>query len=425
MPGVLTIVAHHDDDLLFQSPDLLADIRSGREVRTLFLIASDYSGDRPMPPDEYMRLREQGVREAYASVAGLDPADWRPEPYRVGPHTVTRWTLGDRLSTVEVRISDNTTGTGRHMWGVYALDLSVTTRPGDRNPPQTFHRRQLGDFLRQVVTDFGPEVIRAGDPVADHRPGDFHNDHLAVARMVRWALDGWAGAPPVIFYRDYSIVDGPENLSPEQTDAKTRAFVVYTRRDHDICPTGSCTPDDWLQPLYRPAMSRRYHCDERWRDGFVEPLPAPYPDLHREGPYLRGLYRVVNVATGGELAVNDASQANGAPVVLWRQTGTPNQTFQTRATDGGWEISPLHSKVPGQDRWKCLDGRDTVIRQFDADGEPPQSLRLIRHRGGGFELVFRHSDQRLTAPAALLEPVTQAPFDNSDLQRWTFEPVGP
>lgn len=437
---VLNIVAHHDDDLLFLSPDLIHDIQEGKCVQTLFLIASNYPGNppRPISDTEYMQERERGVRDAYATAAGEDPGNWTSQHYQADQKEATQWTLNERVSIVELRIPDNSTPPGNSLWWLYALDQPVTTVDNEENGPQTFTRRELGDFLRRIVANFRPDEIHAGDPLADHRTTGYHEDHMATARLVRWSLEDWAGAPPIRYYRDYSIVDEPSNLPQQDIDVKTDVFTAFVRHDWDICKSGGeCPPEEWENTLYPNSMSRQYQVDQNWREGYIEPLPEPYGDNGREDlPYIRGHYKIVNVATGGELAVYNASLDNGARLTTWRPTGTPNQTFELRAHQGGWEISPLHSKDPGTDRWKCLDvpGHSTdsgmEVDQFDCGGwgrnpdEGPrdyfhQTLRIIKQPAGDYELVFRHSDLRLTAPPNDGGTVIQASWQaNDNYQKW-------
>ena len=54
--GAIQIIAHQDDDLLFQSPDLLRDVDAGRCVRSVFVTAGDsgYGND-------YWQSREEGA----------------------------------------------------------------------------------------------------------------------------------------------------------------------------------------------------------------------------------------------------------------------------------------------------------------------------------------------------------------------------
>ncbi|MEU0879919.1 PIG-L family deacetylase [Lentzea sp. NPDC005914] len=257
---VLNIVAHHDDDLLFLSPDLITDIRRGKCVRTVFLVASDYPNNRQISNDDYMRKRELGVREAYARAAGVDSTKWSSAPHDTGK--ATQWTLGERISLVELRISDTSTEPQNRLWRLYALNQPVKTREGDRNAAQTFTRDRLGGFLRDVVQEFRPDEIKAGDPLADHRSNSIHLDHLATARLVRWALDG--RGTPVKAYRDYSISSEPENLSDSEVATKTDVFTAFVQHDQDICPTSpDCAPARWTGPAYREWMRRQYLVDQR------------------------------------------------------------------------------------------------------------------------------------------------------------------
>lgn len=60
------IVAHADDDLLFQSPDILHDIQGSNCVTSIYLTAGD-SGLGPA----YAKSREAGNEAATAAMAGV------------------------------------------------------------------------------------------------------------------------------------------------------------------------------------------------------------------------------------------------------------------------------------------------------------------------------------------------------------------
>src|SRR3954470_1650649 len=60
------IVAHEDDSIFFQNPDLQRDISSGRCVQTIYLTAGDAGSGF-----SYWGAREDGVKAAYAQMAGL------------------------------------------------------------------------------------------------------------------------------------------------------------------------------------------------------------------------------------------------------------------------------------------------------------------------------------------------------------------
>lgn len=60
------VVAHPDDDLLFQSPDIVTDVKGGNCITTVFLTSGD-SG----VGSTYARSRESGNEAAYASMLGV------------------------------------------------------------------------------------------------------------------------------------------------------------------------------------------------------------------------------------------------------------------------------------------------------------------------------------------------------------------
>ena len=64
--GSVYVVAHPDDDLLFQSPDILTDVQSNLCVTTVFLT----SGDSGVGAG-YARSREAGNEAATAQMAGV------------------------------------------------------------------------------------------------------------------------------------------------------------------------------------------------------------------------------------------------------------------------------------------------------------------------------------------------------------------
>src|SRR5690349_15438 len=73
----LNIVAHEDDDLLFMSPDLPASIRRGNTVETVYLTAGDADAG-----EAYWRGREDGIRAAYARMAGVEDR-WNQSTVRI------------------------------------------------------------------------------------------------------------------------------------------------------------------------------------------------------------------------------------------------------------------------------------------------------------------------------------------------------
>src|SRR5690348_16747395 len=86
----MQFVAHEDDDLLFQSPDILHDVQSGRCVRTVYLTAGDAGND-----SSYWSSRESGVEAAYAQMAGVANT-WTTTDAGVSGHPIPLLTLNGR-----------------------------------------------------------------------------------------------------------------------------------------------------------------------------------------------------------------------------------------------------------------------------------------------------------------------------------------
>src|SRR3954447_25015423 len=86
----LNIVGHPDDDLLFQSPDLLHDVQSGKCVRTVYVTAGASAGDM-----DTILSRESGVQAAYANMAGVANS-WSTSDAGISGHPITLVTLTAR-----------------------------------------------------------------------------------------------------------------------------------------------------------------------------------------------------------------------------------------------------------------------------------------------------------------------------------------
>ncbi|WP_158839389.1 RICIN domain-containing protein [Saccharothrix deserti] len=424
MARVLNVVAHHDDDLLFLSPDLLTDLRDGAVVRTVFLVASDY---HTYPT--YMQERELGVREVYAFAAGMTGTPWRSHAYSCGNLSATLWTLGARVSILENRLPDNATAPPNRLWLLYARNQTSTGRPLDHAPAQTTDRAKLVDYLRAVIADFAPDVVRTTDPTADlhgqHTSGRpledfyFHRDHVATARLVRTALPDVPSTPEVVYYRDYTIRDEPANLDAGDAAFKRAAFQTYAVHDVDICPNGAvnCPPPGGF---YDGLLSRQYRADAGWVGDLVVPLPADDPA--ESWPVTGSHHTVRNRATGLELAVENASTADAAPIIGWPHTGTPNQRWRFEANPQGWELVASHSdKSLDLPESSPVAGVQAI--QFQRLGGVNQTLRVRGNPTAGYRFVFAHSGLALSVSGAAGAPVVQQPVGPSANQIWDVEPA--
>src|SRR4051812_6034459 len=100
--ATMNIVAHPDDDLLFQSPDLLHDVQSGKCVRTVYMTAGERGGRL-----ERLHTRESGVEAGYAQMAGVANS-WTTTDAGIPGHPMPLVTLTGRptVSLVFMRLPE-------------------------------------------------------------------------------------------------------------------------------------------------------------------------------------------------------------------------------------------------------------------------------------------------------------------------------
>nr|WP_310376431.1 RICIN domain-containing protein [Catenuloplanes atrovinosus] len=446
--NVLNIVAHHDDDMFFLSPDLYQNLADPTVcVRTVFLVASDYHADRADTPDvdermQYVRAREEGIRHAYAAAAELDVADWQLSPYSAGEVAATAYTLGHRLSIVELRIPDNASGGA--LWSLYAEGTGLTTVRGERNDPQTLSRDSLRGFLRGVAADFGADVINTVDPTADHhRWVDMsaqhidgamrsHPDHLSAARLVMWSFPD----VPSRFYRDYTTMYLPENITGAAYDERLRIYWEYDAYDEDIriCDPGPECEDGW----YYSWLHRQYRAEGPWMGDIVVPLPPS----SRPGPHLGEIYHLENVWNGLRLAITPGATAN-APLLSSSADAGTAQRFRLIATDGAWRR--VGGRIGTDGGWLlqnvesglCLtvEGASATERARVVQTACGQGRQVVRIHGGaasGYQLRFATTsdedlagapDLALTATGGRDTGIVQGPITGGQDQWWQILPT--
>ncbi|WP_033345779.1 PIG-L family deacetylase [Catenuloplanes japonicus] len=445
---VLNIVAHHDDDMFFLSPDLYANLADPALcVRTVFLVASDYHGDNPATPDvdermRYVEAREQGIRHAYAAAAGLDVDDWQKSAYSAAGIAATAHTLGDRVSVIEMRIPDN--ASGGELWSLYAEGGRLVTVQGELNPPQTLRRDSLHGFLRGVAADFQPDVINTVDPTGDqHRWVDLtalqantamraHPDHVAVARLVMWTFPD----VPVHYYRDYSTMYLPENITGAAYQARLAIYWEYDAWDDDI---HVCTPNPApnapaCEGWWYAWLHRQYRAEGAWMGDLVVPLPPSA----RPGPQIDRVYRLENVQTGLRLGVS-----SGGPL----QSANPGDGLQQQfrllvtdgawraqnnqvGTDGGWLLQNVQSGLCVAVEGGSVTSQAAVVQTPCRTGR--QVVRIHGNETSGYQLRFATTsgqdvagvpDLALTATGGDATGIVQRPATGGQEQWWRIVPV--
>jgi hypothetical protein len=252
--GTLRVVAHQDDDLLFQSVSLLADIDERRPMITVYLTAGDDDDD-----EWYWRAREAGVRAAYAAMLGVGDV-WLDGVRELGGVPVATATLAaaPRVTLLFVRLPDGgIEGAGGERSGGASLKRlwegdqpTITCVDGSA----THTLASLSRVLRELIDQTVPDRILSLDHVGVFGDGDHSDHHVAayLAEQVHAALP--ADGPSFTGYRGYTIERFPANLSAEQIAAKEAAFFTYALSDYKTCSsTRACAvrPESlWLTREY-------------------------------------------------------------------------------------------------------------------------------------------------------------------------------
>ena len=232
--GALQVVAHTDDDLLFLSPDLLHDIQAGRCVRTVYLTAGDAGRT-----ERYWLGREDGVRAAYAHMAGVEDR-WTVSDAGVADHPILLATLDEDpgISLAFLRLPDgNRTGAGtratehqslRWLWDGSIAELRTV------DGTARYTAETLTQTLTAFLLDAEPTTVRTLDWTIDFRRGD-SADHTAAALFARQAAAAYPAAHTLLGYGGYPIWTRSPNVSGSDLQDKASALLTYGRHDSLMC----------------------------------------------------------------------------------------------------------------------------------------------------------------------------------------------
>ncbi len=235
----MNIVAHQDDDLIFQSPDLLEAIAAGECVRTVFVTAGDAGLG-----EAYWREREEGSRAAYAVMAGV-PNSWTKSEATVAGHVLHIATLTGKptVSQVYLRLPNGgPSGSGYAATGFKSLPKlwrSHNPEPASLSPiseltaldgSATYTYEGLLATLQALIAEFEPEVISTQNFTVEFGTGD-HADHITTAKLTRIAANSWTGEHVLRSYMDYETKNSPINVFEPQLAKKLSAYYAYAAHD--------------------------------------------------------------------------------------------------------------------------------------------------------------------------------------------------
>jgi LmbE family N-acetylglucosaminyl deacetylase len=241
--STLYTVAHQDDSILFQDPDLQHQIQSGLCVRTIFVTAGDAGLS-----SSYWLGRENGAEASYAQMAGVSNS-WTQSDAGVQGHPMPVVTLtgNSRVSLVFMRLPDGKySGGGFQAYGYESLrklwDGSISTMHVV-DGTSSYTRPDLTSTLTTLMTAFQPDQVRTMDYVGPFDDGD-HSDHHAVAYFTQAASQQYTTAHSFTGYRDYGIQALPANLSDADSQAKQATWFTYAPYDPAACQTVAACQGD-------------------------------------------------------------------------------------------------------------------------------------------------------------------------------------
>ncbi|MBW4077352.1 MAG: hypothetical protein HIU84_02320 [Acidobacteria bacterium] len=248
------IVAHPDDSLLFQCPDTIRQIDDNRVVATVHLSAGD--GGRKA---EFWLAREEGIRAAYALMAGV-VNHWSSSSLRVGDHRVSLFSLTSKpqVLVIFLRLPDGNfeNGKGHPRYGAQSLlklwrgsRKVIATVDGH----DTYSRNELVDTLTAILERFRPRLIATQDYVQGFGGSD-HIDHSLAAQFARLAHRNCSFSHKFVGYLGYPVDELRPNVQGDLLKRKQEVFYAYGAFDESVCNSEeSCRGTryaEWLSRQY-------------------------------------------------------------------------------------------------------------------------------------------------------------------------------
>ncbi|MFJ9648323.1 PIG-L family deacetylase [Streptomyces sp. NPDC101206] len=262
--STLVGVAHQDDDLLFISPEVQRLIRARCAVGAVYLTAGD--AGRSFTGDPYVRRREQGVRAAYARMAGV-PDRWRRADLTVRGRSLVSFVLSGRpdVRLVFLRLPDGfPKGVGSPRYsGQSLLKLfrgqiaAITPVDGSASYTEEELTLTLSEVIglrhaeRVLTLDYDSATFGLGPP----RPAD-HSDHEMTGRFFRKAAFRAPARPVVTPYVGYGLPLLPANLTARQRRDKEAVYAAYVADAG--CFTTPCPSGFTLSRSFRQWMQREH-----------------------------------------------------------------------------------------------------------------------------------------------------------------------
>ncbi|WP_406457856.1 PIG-L family deacetylase [Streptomyces sp. NBC_00876] len=259
-------VAHEDDDLLFINPEIQQAVGPRCAFSTVYLTAGD--AGRQYTGGDYVQSREEGVRAAYAEMAGV-PDRWTRSDLHVSGHTIASYRLKGKTSVrlSFLRLPDGTPdGSGTPTYSHQSLLRLFrgeirTIQPVDST--RSYTEQQLIDTLSVLAEQDGIKRILTLDydnAAFGHTytQGADHSDHGVAGRYFRRVAFRLPGGvmTEVRGFLGYDMSRLPENLSPIRGRQKDAIFQSYRRGAG--CESRSCPAGHYMSGKYQQWVRREY-----------------------------------------------------------------------------------------------------------------------------------------------------------------------
>jgi hypothetical protein len=256
----MQFVAHEDDDTLFMNPDIQNFLGAGYGTVTVVLTAGEASGTvsvsspgctapAPYEPQAvFAGNREEGMRSAYSSMAGL-PNSWTRAVYSIAGTPVEIDALDGAAQVQLVFLNIPEEGDSDYAFaascggpllclyndGAGALAFPTIVPNGGLAPAVAYTRASLMQTLSGLVSMYQPSVVRMLDPqpYEHYLAGDTYEvtydnlDHRAAGRFADEALAAYTGNYAAQYYKGYSIQNHQPDLDPSEYVRKTDVFFNY------------------------------------------------------------------------------------------------------------------------------------------------------------------------------------------------------
>ena len=313
--STMSIVAHEDDTILFQNPDLLHAIQAGQCVRIVFVTA----GDDGLGEDYWMS-REQGAEAAFAEMAG-EPDTWNQSDAGISGHPMPLMTLAGNpnVSLVFMRLPDgNIDGSGfapnesESLQKLYQDQIPLIAADDGSS---SYTLSGLEATLQSLIKSFAPNRIFTQDYVGTYGDGD-HSDHHTVAYLTREASEAYKTAThTLIGYMDYPTSTMPSNVTGSDYTQKLNAWLTYAPYDSQVCQTAA----ECNQTSYGLWIAAQYTVGSE-TDG----PGTNYPPVANAGPN-----QMVPISSTVRLDGSQSFDSGTSPTYQWTQTSGPTVTLSS------------------------------------------------------------------------------------------------